>query len=295
MTDEIVEINIENLAKRFLSRVILVAGIALLGAMIGLAATHVLRPQYTARAIVTSKAESRTSSISLSLNSENSEPREFKTFREIVQDRVIVSAIQKRADFYEELYPNQWDVATKTWHEPPATFFSTSISTIKRIFGMPQWSPPDELQTSQIIRERLNLGSDEVRGFYTVSFIASTPERAKTLLIALLTTADDYIVERERSSIQDRIAHVQEALAKATVDDLRRGLITLFLDEERKLLVIDKGFVVDIVSPPYASSTPSSPKPSVFIVVGFATGGFLGVLILLLRRSGPIWSRFRSF
>lgn len=98
--------------------------------------------------------------------------------------------------------------------------------------------------------------------------------------------ADSLIRERIRSEASERIAYLNDAIAKTNNPDHRRALTTLLLEQERlrMLVSIDQAYAATVVEPASAGTRPVWPDGVFLVAVFMLVGAFIGFIAHAPRR-----------
>ncbi|MEQ8967448.1 MAG: hypothetical protein RID91_16660 [Azospirillaceae bacterium] len=115
--------------------------------------------------------------------------------------------------------------------------------------------------------------------------LAPTPAEAERLLSALHAAADATIREAAARRAAARRDYLEEALARARMEEHRRAIGTLLMRAERVRMTIDGGlpFAAELVHVPRAEPRPAAPVPWLVLAAGVALGVAAGSARVLAR------------
>ena len=110
------------------------------------------------------------------------------------------------------------------------------------------------------------------------------PKFAIKLLMDLHTAANEIVRENDAENARKMVDYLQQQLRGMTVGDERAALISLLVEQEKKLALAQPGmpYAAVILDPPTASDLPTFPKPALILAIGGVFGAGVGLLYLLL-------------
>jgi uncharacterized protein involved in exopolysaccharide biosynthesis len=113
----------------------------------------------------------------------------------------------------------------------------------------------------------------------TLSIDAQDAEVAKQALNSLYQYSDDQIKQSIYQQTQSKLEYLQRRLTSVTVNDYRQTLISLILDQEKILMLIQPNlpFAAEALEQPEILSDPSSPKKGRILALSAVIGLFAGM------------------
>jgi uncharacterized protein involved in exopolysaccharide biosynthesis len=257
----------------------------------------VIRPTYSAKAVLGPAERSNSSGLSSALNqlsgassllgvnlgSANS--GDFVKFTQILQSERLARLLFQDTSLRPIFFGHVWSTRTHSWVEPSGMFFRIK-QTLKRLVGMQPWTLPNPFVLQSTLAHRLDTMPDPVTGYLTLNFEAASPAGAQYALAKIIKGADSLVRQDLRSRSAGRISYLQHQLKAITIQDQRQAIIALLSTEERNMMMVsaDRIYSADELDPPSASSVPSSPN------VGF----LVGTLMFLFFLAVSFWACVRG-
>ena len=216
-----------------------------------------------------------------------------------VYSRSTAEALSKRTDIMSELYAGEWDPATQTWHEPPASLQGNVIWGVKAVLGLRQypWQPPDGARLQEYIGRFVAVDQDPKKPVATISYNSSNPEFAVRFLGALHRVIDDQLRARSIVRSQQYIKYLTDRLPTVTNAEHREAVADILSNQEKMMMMTSAAgaYAAEPFGPPSAGGKPASPVSSKILMAFMAVGGVLGILFVLMQALGWIGSfRLRS-
>jgi FkbM family methyltransferase len=169
--------------------------------------------------------------------------------------------------------------------QPPAGFMSRVSATYKDLMGQPGWTPPSPYRLSQILGARLAREVTFDSNIQRISYRDSNPAFGIYLLTRATEVADASITLRNQRRLALEQQYVESQLLKTQVTDYRAYLLNLMSQNEKQLmrLASARPYAFTLITPPYASDAPTSPAPTMYMIMGMMGGACFGVALALLR------------
>jgi uncharacterized protein involved in exopolysaccharide biosynthesis len=158
-------------------------------------------------------------------------------------------------------------------------------ATYKDLMGQPGWTPPSPYRLSQILGARLAREVTFDSNIQRISYRDSNPAFGIYLLTRATEVADASITLRNQRRLALEQQYVESQLLKTQVTDYRAYLLNLMSQNEKQLmrLASARPYAFTLITPPYASDAPTSPAPTMYMIMGMMGGACFGVALALLR------------
>lgn len=171
-----------------------------------------------------------------------------------------------------------------TW-QPPSSLMSRASATYKELMGQPGWTPPSPYRLSQILAGRLTREVTFDSNIQRISYRDADPAFGVYFVTRATEVADASITERTQRRLALEQKYVQSQLLTTQVADYRSYLLNLMSQNEKQLmrLASAKPYAFTLITSAYASDAPTSPSPTLYMIMGMMGGLCLGVAIALFR------------
>lgn len=208
---------------------------------------------------------------------------EFGKFQELLTSTRVAGAVIDSHDPRPKIFRHEYD---QTSGQYIGGFLGGALDKIYRmIFGLPASHQPDAWDVSRYLGKQVILETEAKTGLLKVSFTHRDPAFAVNFLNQMVSAADGQL-KGDRGAIAVRkIAYFNEKLKSVTMAENRTALITLLMDEEKVMSVIqiNAPYAARVLIPARASSDPT--EPDIPLVLALALiGGFILALAILVWR-----------
>ncbi len=165
---------------------------------------------------------------------------------------------------------------------------------LARVAGLPDPNGPlTVIDLAQFNAGAIGVTKDKATGLVTLSFQHPNPNFAADYLKLVLTTANDYMREQDRSTQRNMVEYVARRLSTSTNVEQHQSLSNLMLQQERRLMMTE-------VNAPYAATILDGPTvmPLNTVLRTTMLNGFfwmmIGIAAVLFRNVVPKRYRFWS-
>jgi uncharacterized protein involved in exopolysaccharide biosynthesis len=189
------------------------------------------------------------------------------------------TALKTHPGLVENLMDLRWNDDKKIWE---STSFTTSI---KAALGLETSVDTSAQVVAEFLRKALAQEQDRDSPIMTLSIDAQDADIAKQALDSLYKYSDDQIKQSIYQQTQSKLEYLQRRLTSVTVNDYRQTLISLILDQEKILMLIQPNlpFAAEALEQPEILSEPSSPKKGRILALSAVIGLFVGMGIAYRR------------
>ena len=208
---------------------------------------------------------------------------EFGKFQELLTSTRVASAMIAARDPRSKIFRFEYDQKSGRY---VGGFFGGTLDKIYRfIFRLPDSHEPDAWDVSHYLVKQVSLETETKTSLLKISFSHRDPAFAVDLVNQLVSTADG-LLKTDRGSIAVRkIAYFNEKLKSVTMAENRTALITLLMDEEKVMSVIqiNAPYAARVLVPARASSDPTQPDIPLVLALGLVGGFILALAIQVWR------------
>jgi uncharacterized protein involved in exopolysaccharide biosynthesis len=283
-TDQRDPIDIAELTRVILSRWVLLAVAAVLGAVVAALISLQLPEKFRAQALVSPVTQGEGAAGSLrnqfggiaalagiNLGGGGGRSEEsFATFESSGFARDFIVA----ENLLPVLFAERWDAAQGKWRdgeEPP-----TMEAAVTKFAG--------DVRT---------LSQDRQTGLITVTVEWLTPELAAAWANRLVEMINERLRTEAKSNADRSIEYLNQELARTAVVDLRQAIYRLIQDQVNNAMLanVQREYAFRFIDRAVAPVTRASPKRTLITAVGAFAGLFIGLLFVLLRH---FWSKGRA-
>ena len=144
---------------------------------------------------------------------------------------------------------------------------------------------PEELQEEW--GNILKANEEEDSGFVSLAVQHQSPVLAKQIVDWLITDINEALRAQDLQEAERAIAYLEDQLKSTSVAEVRSLLAGLLRShtEARMMATVDPAYVFAVIDPATRPEQKVAPKRALICVLGTLVGGFLGVLISLVRRA----------
>jgi len=184
------------------------------------------------------------------------------------------------------LFKGEWNSELGLF-EAPETGKISEIKQLVRsvVTGVEKrkYIPPNAKRLSLLMEKKLKL-SMEGNGFLLISTETSKPDIMIKLILNASQETDDLLKERFFSTAEETLEFYYQKLVASRSPEHREALAKLISAEDQKLMLATNktNFVAEPLTNPSVSLYPTSPKASLFLMLGAVLGLSIGVAVVLV-------------
>ena len=168
--------------------------------------------------------------------------------------------------------PDAYDVAAKKW---------------VREVSPPRKTIPSIQEAYEEFSDIFGVSQDKESGFVTVSVEHYSPVVARQWVDWLVDDINSEIMRRDVSEAEQAIEYLNEQIASTSLAELQTVFFRL-IEEQTKTVMLAKvssEYLLKTLDPAVAPEKKAKPKRALIAVLGTLLGGFLGIVIVLVRSS----------
>lgn len=192
----------------------------------------------------------------------------------------LASRLMKYPELRAEIFHDQWDPKTQSWH-PPRGVVASFKSTLDSVLRVRSWSPPTPADLAAYLAKDVKVTSNVRRTHYTFSYASRDPAFAAWLLGQINDQTQSILRERAKARAELRIAHLLQQITATTVAVNRDVLVRLLAEQQQRLMLINPKlpYAAIVIDPPSVSHYPTSPRPFLDMVLAAFSAAVLGIFV----------------
>ncbi|MDA9237669.1 Wzz/FepE/Etk N-terminal domain-containing protein [Planktomarina sp.] len=211
---------------------------------------------------------------------------DFLTYQKLLFSEEIAQRVFANAGLVIKLFKGEWNSELGLF-EAPETGKISEIKQLVRsvVTGVEKrkYIPPNAKRLSLLMEKKLKL-SMEGNGFLLISTETSKPDIMIKLILNASQETDDLLKERFFSTAEETLEFYYQKLVASRSPEHREALAKLISAEDQKLMLATNktNFVAEPLTNPSVSLYPTSPKASLFLMLGAVLGLSIGVAVVLV-------------
>jgi hypothetical protein len=214
----------------------------------------------------------------------------YTRYQKLLVSTVVAQRMQEKYGMLQYVFSSMWNEKEKTWVQP-RTLQSTMLGWLFKLAHVPVWSPPDVTTLADYLGTNLLITPSTQNDIVVVTMNSSDVKFAKRVMLAAHEQANAVLRDQVARRAKQQVDYLQTKLRETTVQDYRATLLTILSSQEKTLMLTqtDASFAAEILAPPVASPTPTSPRPVLSIFVAALVGALAGMALVIFF--GPDWWR----
>ena len=168
--------------------------------------------------------------------------------------------------------PDDYDIAAKKW---------------VREVSPPKKTIPSTQEAYEEFSDLFSVSQDKKSGFVTVSVEHYSPTVARQWVDWLVDDLNSEIMRQDVSEAEQAIEYLNKQIASTSLAELQTVFFRL-IEEQTKTVMLAKvssEYLLKTLDPAVAPEEKDKPKRALIAVLGTLLGGFLGIVIVLVRSS----------
>lgn len=168
--------------------------------------------------------------------------------------------------------PDDYDVAAKKW---------------VREVSPPKKTIPSAQEAYEKFSDIFSISQDKKTGFVTVSVEHYSPTVARQWVDWLVDDLNSEVMQQDVSEAEQAIEYLNKQIANTSLAELQAVFFSL-IEEQTKTVMLAKvssEYLLKTLDPAVAPEEKAKPKRALIAVLGTMLGGFMGVVIVLIRSS----------
>lgn len=187
--------------------------------------------------------------------------------RAVLNSRMLVEEFIARNHLLPVLFPDDWDAAGKRWKSDPAE------------------APTLWLGAKKFIEDVRRIEEDPTTGVITLTVEWEDPQLAADWANGLVALANLIVRNRDLQDAEKSVAYLQGEITRTNIVGLQQVLYGLIESEMQTIMLakVKEEYAFSVVDAAVVPQLRSFPVRSLMVAVGAVLGGFLGLMIVLVR------------
>lgn len=210
----------------------------------------------------------------------------FELYLEGLKSGLVAGSLVDRNDIMKVIYQAEWNESAQEFQE--RTSLSGNISrTVKRGLGLPvySWNEPSAARLQAYIQENIKITESPKSSVVTISFSHPDPKFAKYFLTIIHDSLDDHLRQKAITRSNKYISYLTAKLQQVSIAEHRAALAEALSEQEKFRMKASSGlaYAADPFGGVATSLQPTTPRPSIIIVLSIILGTVLGSLAGLAK------------
>jgi len=204
---------------------------------------------------------------------------------EIIRTRSFIETfIEKHNLLVPIMAADKWDMESNTLVLDNELYDSKNQKWV-RVVSSPKKTTPSSWEAYQKFLELLSVSQDDKTSMVVVAIEFYSPTLAQQWLSWLIIDINEYIRTQDQQEAQASIDYLYKQLAKIEVSNTEAIFYQLIEEQTKNMMLahVKTEYVFKTIDPPQFSDEKAKPKRAIIVVVGTLLGGFLSVLLVLIR------------
>lgn len=187
--------------------------------------------------------------------------------RAVLNSRMLVEEFIKRNNLLPVLFADDWDSRNRSWTTDPDE------------------TPTVWLGAKKFIENVRRVEEDPTTGVITLTVEWEDPQVAAAWANGLAALANLIVRNRDLRDAEESVAYLQGELTKTNIVGLQQVLYSLIETEMQTIMLakVKEEYAFSVVDPAVPPELRSFPVRSLMAAVGAVLGGFIGLMIVLVR------------
>jgi uncharacterized protein involved in exopolysaccharide biosynthesis len=203
-----------------------------------------------------------------------------------LHSREVAARLARDRKIMQTLFASQYDIRSGQWFRPNG-FIASFSSAVKLTLQVPGafWRPPDAADLQKFFENNIKIMTDRKTNITTISIDYKDPEFAIKLILDLHEETDAVLRRQALARADDSIVYLEKQLLRVQLAEHRQALAEMLGEQEkaRMLASSDAPYSAQPFGTAFASSSPTSPKPLIVLVIGIVGGAIVGFGAMLAR------------
>lgn len=182
-------------------------------------------------------------------------------------------------------------MAVKYWNSKTNTFvynekiYDSNSNTWIRDDSNIEQKIPSAQRSFAIFRPKLSIDVDVITSFVTISINHQSPFVAKQWTELVVNEVNNFYRQKDRLESEKAASYLNQQILITSLSEVKEALVQLLQEETKKLTLIEANnfYVFEYIDPPAVMETKSGPNRSLICILITLFGGFLSVLLVLIR------------
>lgn len=217
---------------------------------------------------------------------QGSDGLDFEQFSDSIHSLQLAELLAQRPKLLQRVFPSEWDAERQQWQQKKGRLAPLTRS-LKAVLGVPNypWQAPDAARLADYLERNVKLIDSPDTPFITLQMEHEDPQFARAFLDQLARQLDDMLREKALVRTDRNIAYLSSQLSRVSVVEHRLAIVEALGQQERKRMLAssDAPYAADPLEPASTSIRPTSPRPSLLLMMAVLGGGLAGTVLVLIR------------
>lgn len=201
----------------------------------------------------------------------------------------------KSLSFFEDnILPNIYLpdlIAVKSWEVASNSIiydeniYDKSNEKWVREFQYPQTLIPSSQESFKVFSKKLSITEDKNTGFVTIAIEHQSPYVAKKWTELIVNQINYFFRVKDKAEAQVAMDYLNIQIAKTSFSEIKQVIAQILQEKMQQLALIEATdyYVFEYIDPPAVMEDKSAPSRSIICIMAAFFGGFLGMLLVLIR------------
>lgn len=169
------------------------------------------------------------------------------------------------------IYDNDlYDVSTKSW---------------VRDFKNPQTAIPSAQESFIVFSDLLSISEDQSKNLVAINIKHQSPYIAKSWTELVVEELNNYFRTKDKLRAQAAMKYLNKQMIETKFVEVKQAIAQILQQKTQQLTLIEVSdfYVFDYVDPPVVMEEKAEPSRALICILGSMLGGFLAVIISLIR------------
>jgi uncharacterized protein involved in exopolysaccharide biosynthesis len=206
---------------------------------------------------------------------------------EVLKSRKFVTDFVRRHDLLVPLVAAQgWDAVTGELEIDPQAYDVAGKKWVRKV-GPPKKVIPSDQEAFEIFSNIFSVSQDKKSGFVTVAVEHYSPMVAKQWVDWLVEDINAEIMSQDVQEAEQAIEYLNKQIASTSLAELQNVFFNLIEEQTKTVMLakVSREYLLKTLDPAVAPEKKDKPKRALIAVLGTMLGGFLGIVIVLVRSS----------
>jgi len=207
---------------------------------------------------------------------------------EILKSRKFISEFVERHDILVPLIATSgWDSETGNLEIDPDEYDATSETWVRDV-RPPKNTIPSSQEAYEEFTNILSVGQDKKTGFVTVAVEHYSPNVAKQWVDWLIDDLNSSIMRQDVAEAEQAIEYLNKQIENTSLADLQNVFFSLIEEQTKTVMLanVTDEYLLKTLDPAVAPEKKARPMRTLIVLLATVLGGFLGIIVNLVRSSG---------
>ena len=204
---------------------------------------------------------------------------------EVLKSRQFIGEFIQRHDILVPLMAaDGWDVESDQLTLDDDVYDARTAKWVRDVKALRK-PEPSLLEAHEEFADRLSVSEDKKTGFIRVAFEFYSPVIASQWVTWLVHDLNDTMMRMDVAEAEQAIEFLNQQIENTSVTDLQDMFFRLIEEQMKTVMLaeVSNEYLLKTLDPAVAPEKKAKPKRSLIVILATLLGGFLGVVIQLVR------------